>query len=268
LHDNLVAHKVLAQGRHTSDTPKIMQDFPKADLPAWLSLREASAVLGCSYEAVRQRVKRGTLRSRKGNDGLLRVLVEADLVQGDTPPTHHKVSAPTDPPPKADTQGNTRELVDLLAALINRVQIDQDARAAEVERLINENNHLRAERDRLAADLAEERLNRAEVAGKLGQVESESAAYRREAERLAEDLATARAETTSARTAADAADHDRRHSNLLLDELREERRDVAAELARAQADLIAAEEQHRRDITRLKEEIKARRPWWRRLTGR
>jgi hypothetical protein len=242
-----------------------MQDLPKADLPAWLSLREAAVVLGCSYEAVRQRVKRGTLRSRKGNDGLLRVLVETDLVQGDPPPTHHKVSAPTDTPPKADTQGNTRELVDLLAALINRVQIDQDARAAEVERLINENNHLRAERDRLAADLAEERLNRAEVAGKLGRVESESAAYRREAERLAEDLATARAETTSARTA---TDHDRRHSNLLLDELREERRDVAAELARAQADLIAAEEQHRRDITRLKEEIKARRPWWRRLTGR
>jgi hypothetical protein len=245
-----------------------MQDLPKADLPAWLSLREAAAVLGCSYEAVRQRVKRGTLRSRKGNDGLLRVLVETDLVQGDTPPTHHKVSAPTDTPPKADTQGHTRELVDLLAALINRVQIDQDARAAEVERLINENNHLRSERDRLAADLAEERLNRAEVTGKLGQVESESAAYRREAERLAEDLATARAETTSARTAADAADHDRRHSNLLLDELRGERRDVAAELARAQADLTAAEEQHRRDVTRLKEEIRARRSWWRRLFGR
>src|SRR3954471_4481230 len=132
----------------------------------------------------------------------------------------------------------------LLAALINRVQIDQDARAAEVERLIDENNHLRAERDRLAADLAEERLNRAEVAGKLGQVESESAASRREAERLAEDLTTARAETISARTA---ADHDRQHSNLVLDELREERQDVAAELARAQADLTAAEEQHRRD---------------------
>jgi len=99
----------------------------------------------------------------------------------------------------------------------------------------------------------------------LGQVESESAAYRREAERLSEDLATARAETTSARTA---ADHDRQHSNLVLDELREERRDVAAELARAQADLTAAEEQHRRDITRLKEEIKARRSWWRRLIGR
>jgi hypothetical protein len=243
-----------------------MQDLPKADLPAWLSLREAAAVLGCSYEAVLQRVKRGTLRSRKGNDGLLRVLVETDLVQGDPPPTHHKVSAPTDTPPKADTQGNTSELVDLLARLINRVEIDQAARAAEVERLINENNHLRAERDRLAADLAEERLNRAAVAGKLSQVESESAASRWEAERLAEDLATARAETTSVRTA---ADHDRRHSNQLLDELREDRRDVAADLARAQADLAAAEEERRREVERLRAALEdARRPWWRRLMGR
>ena len=243
-----------------------MQDPPKTDLPAWFSLREAAAVLGCSYEAVRQRVKRGTLRSRKGNDGLLRVLVETDLVQGDTPSTHHKVSAPTDTSPKADTQGDTRELVDLLARLINRVEVDQTARAAEVERLINENNHLRSERDRLTADLAEERLNRAEIAGKLGQAESEGAAYRREAERLAEDLATARAETASARIA---ADHDRRHSDQLLDELREERRDIAADLARAKADLAAAEEERRQEVERLRTALEgARRPWWRRLIGR
>jgi hypothetical protein len=266
LHDNLVSSKGLAQGRHTSDTPKIMQDLHKADLPAWLSLREAAAVLGCSYEAVRQRVKRGTLRSRKGNDGLLRVLVETDLVQGDTPPTHHKVSATTDTPPKADPQGDTRELVDLLVRLINRVEVDQVARAAEAERLINENNHLQAERDRLAADLAEERLNRAEVAGKLGQAESESAAYRREAERLAEDLAIAHAETASARIA---ADHDRRHSKQLLDELREERRDIATDLTRAQADLAAAEDERRREVERLRAALEdARRPWWRRLMGR
>ena len=236
-----------------------MQDPPKADLPAWFSLREAAAVLGCSYEAVRQRVKRGTLRSRKGNDGLLRVLVETDLVQGDTPSTHHKVSAPTDTSPKADTQGDTRNLVDLLAVLINRVQIDQIARAAEVERLLNENNYLRAKGDRLATDLTEERLNRAEIIGKLGQAESESAAHRREAERLAEDLAIART----------AADHDRRHSDLLLDELREERRDIAADLARAKADLTAAEDEHRREVEQLRAALEdARRPWWRRLMGR
>src|SRR4051794_16989103 len=48
LHGKRIASKVLAQGRHTSDTPKVMQDPPKVELPAWLSLREASAVLGCS----------------------------------------------------------------------------------------------------------------------------------------------------------------------------------------------------------------------------
>jgi IS30 family transposase len=42
-----------------------------------LPLREAAEVLGVSKDAVRQRVKRGTIRSDKGEDGRVYVYVDA-----------------------------------------------------------------------------------------------------------------------------------------------------------------------------------------------
>lgn len=41
----------------------------------WVTVAEAATALGVSDEAIRQRLKRRSLRSRKGNDGRLRVLL-------------------------------------------------------------------------------------------------------------------------------------------------------------------------------------------------
>jgi excisionase family DNA binding protein len=55
----------------------------------WLTVGEAARVLGVSDEAVRQKAKRRTLRSMKGNDGRLRVLIDVSPTQdqptGDRP---------------------------------------------------------------------------------------------------------------------------------------------------------------------------------------
>lgn len=44
----------------------------------WFPVRDAAAVLGISEDAVRSKIKRRTLRSRKGNDGRVSVLVATD----------------------------------------------------------------------------------------------------------------------------------------------------------------------------------------------
>ena len=48
----------------------------------WLSVHDAASALGISEDAVRSKIKRRTLRSRRGNDGRVSVLV------GDQPSDH------------------------------------------------------------------------------------------------------------------------------------------------------------------------------------
>ena len=51
---------------------------PDADQTgAWLRPDEAASRLGTTVEAVRSRIRRGSLRSQRGNDGRIRVLVDA-----------------------------------------------------------------------------------------------------------------------------------------------------------------------------------------------
>jgi hypothetical protein len=45
--------------------------------PVWMPLNEAALRLGISSEAVRARIRRGQLESRRGNDGRVSVLVSA-----------------------------------------------------------------------------------------------------------------------------------------------------------------------------------------------
>jgi hypothetical protein len=54
-----------------------------------MSLRQAAEVLGVSKDAIRQRVRRGTLRSEKGEDGRVYVYLDAtaDAVQYEAPQT-------------------------------------------------------------------------------------------------------------------------------------------------------------------------------------
>src|SRR5690242_17763532 len=52
----------------------------------WLTVADAARSLGVSDEAIRQKVKRRTLRAMKGNDGRLRVLIDTSSTQ-DRPKT-------------------------------------------------------------------------------------------------------------------------------------------------------------------------------------
>src|SRR5689334_19203584 len=123
----------------------------------WMTIAEAARLLGVSDEAVRQKVKRRTLRARKGNDGRLQVMVET---QGQ----------PKAGQPKA-TQDNTGE-INALREHVQTLREDKERLSAEVQRLRDDraaaDDRADAERDRLLADHAaavsklEERLLNAE----------------------------------------------------------------------------------------------------------
>src|SRR3954464_10949972 len=65
------------------------------DGPGLLTLTEAAARTGYSRDALRQRIRRGTLGSSKGNDGQIRIHARA---LGDLPPA----DLPTDDQGQAD----------------------------------------------------------------------------------------------------------------------------------------------------------------------
>ena len=70
----------------------------------WVSVRDAAAALGLSEDAIRSKVKRRTLRARKGNDGRVLVLVGDQPI--DRPPTigrplgDQPIDRPTAPTPE------------------------------------------------------------------------------------------------------------------------------------------------------------------------
>lgn len=75
--------------RPTTDRPTdpaaLMIDRPTE--PRWLPITEAAIELGLSREALRGKVKRRTIRSRKGNDGKVLVLVDDRPTCDDDRPT-------------------------------------------------------------------------------------------------------------------------------------------------------------------------------------
>ena len=79
-----------------------------------MSLRQAAEVLGVSKDAVRQRVRRGTLRSEKGEDGRVYVYVVAS--EDDTADAVHSEGELTD------------ELRDRIRYLERQVEEERDAR--------------------------------------------------------------------------------------------------------------------------------------------
>jgi hypothetical protein len=111
----------------------------------WLTV---ARVLGVSDEAVRQKAKRRTLRSMKGNDGRLRVLIDVSPTQ----------DQPTGDRPKENqnTTGEINALQEHVQTL--REQLEQQ-RADHV-----------AERDRLNLEIDRGQLNVEQIRGELGRV--------------------------------------------------------------------------------------------------
>ena len=135
---------------------------------SWLDKRQAARVLGLSADGVRKRAIRGLIEHRKANDGTLRYLIPADMVE-EVSENRPQTSAETSSPVSGQA-ADTALLVEI-ARLEERL-------AAETRR----SSELQGRLDRLETSLELERA-RADAA---------LAAERSRADRLAAELALAR----------------------------------------------------------------------------
>jgi multidrug efflux pump subunit AcrB len=119
----------------------------------WLTVSAAASRLGLTPDGVKSRIRRGTLRSRLGNNRRLLVAVpvnaSADRFTDMSKDSVADVSADT-------VNGHTDMLVQL-ARLEERLAVQASAHARERQVLETVIVDLRGERDRLAAELAEAR---------------------------------------------------------------------------------------------------------------
>ena len=140
------------------DTSGMTADDPGRTMSGWLTLTEAAALTGHTREAIRQRVRRGSLPAVKGNDGVLRVGAR-DLA--DLPPPDATVVD------RADTGDTTVDAA--LAALVATVaDLRTTLDKSRADHLVD---HGRAERAEAQAAAAEAR--EAEVRTRVSQVERE-----------------------------------------------------------------------------------------------
>jgi hypothetical protein len=195
-----------------------------------VSLAEAARLLGVTSDAVRQRIRRGSLLATRDNYGRLQVFLpdletvrEGDEAAGRTDRTRtdmavsHAYGQPND----------ANALRELVATL--REQLEKAEASAE------------RERERLEADLAREREGRERA-------EQEARAER---DRLLEE---ARAEREA----------ERRERAALLEQVRA----ATDRLAALQVEQEGDRERHASELAALRAEIEAlRRPWWRRMLG-
>jgi hypothetical protein len=106
---------------------------PDANQSLHLTVIEAAERLGISVEAVRGRIKRGTLRSEKGSDGTVFVFVDANQPR---PDASQSTDRPTD---KSELVADLRERVEDLKEQLERAnERDRENRrllAAALERI-------------------------------------------------------------------------------------------------------------------------------------
>src|SRR4051812_12264490 len=123
-----------------------------------LSIAEAASALGLTTEAVRTRIKRGRLESRRGNDGRTLVLVPRSQVEA--APSQHSLN----------DDGATPEAIQVLKEQLDRALSERDQARSDIEvwRTRTEEERLgrvRAETERDAArseqKLIERELERA-----------------------------------------------------------------------------------------------------------
>jgi chromosome segregation ATPase len=216
-----------------------------------IDVLEAARRLGVTPDAVRAKLRRGTLEGYRDNSGNWRIVsndTTADTtpepVRHDTDTTRHDVVSP--------------DLARLLKALVERIEADhvrlikeRDAARAEAQEARAEADHAKADQVRMAQTMAELHADRARLT-----VELEHA--RQDADRQRADHA---AELEQVR---DELERSRQDAGLWRDETDRER----ARIANLQADAEHTE----REMTRLQMELKqaeqARRRWWHRWLKR
>ena len=122
----------------------------------WLTYRQLAEKLGTSAEGARRRAQRGRWTRQRGNDGLARVLVPEDALDGQRP-----VRAPS---VRSDSAGASSESLSLIEALRAHVATLEEqlaaaeARASEDTAALREHNAtLKADFEKLEVLLAAER---------------------------------------------------------------------------------------------------------------
>jgi hypothetical protein len=118
---------------------------------AWCTLREAGERLNLSRGALRRRIARGLLEHRKSNDGMVRVLIPSELEPA--PGQAGQARAGSVPPGHGHLLGQLAEA--RVEAALARGELAAEARRSTD--LLGVISDLRADRDRLAAELAEAR---------------------------------------------------------------------------------------------------------------
>lgn len=129
---------------------------------AWMTLREAAARTGHTKDAIRQRVRRRSLRATKGNDGVVRVSAR-DLA--DLPPP--------DAFPDATTDDHGQAHMDALAATL-------DGLRTTLDKTMDNLGHTRSALDAARADhlVAHGRAERAEAEAAASRTRAEAAEAR------------------------------------------------------------------------------------------
>jgi hypothetical protein len=123
----------------------------------WLTVSAAASRLGLTPDGVKSRIRRGTLRSRLGNNRRLLVAVPVSVSAEHSTDGVSERSTDISADGVADTVNGHADLLVQLARLEERLAAQASAHARERQVLENVIVDLRGERDRLAAELAEAR---------------------------------------------------------------------------------------------------------------
>ena len=128
------------------------EDSPtdNGEAATWTGVDEAATRLGLSKDAVRKRIRRGSLESRRGNDGSVRVLVAPTTRLG----------------PVLDTAGHGADASGTTALLVENARLAERL-AAEERRSADLSASLELERARADAALAAERSRADRLAAEL-----------------------------------------------------------------------------------------------------
>lgn len=169
-----------------------------------LTIPEAAALVGCSTEAIRQKIRRGVLSSVKGNDGRVRLrLTDADVeaMQAGRPyirPSGQLSERPAERP--SDQPSEQAAVIKALEDHVQTLREQAERERAERERLLDE----LAERDRRIeqartehrAEIETERQRGRDLADRLDQAQrdrlTDAEQHRAETAALREKLAAER----------------------------------------------------------------------------
>ena len=132
-------------GRRAAVASMDDRDRPRDD-PGLLTLTEAAARSGHTRIALRQRVRRGTLPSIKGNDGVVRI--RAADVDGL-------------PPPDAATDDQDQPEAEAVAAALDAMRQAMDDTRADRDRAWSSLDHVRSDLEAARSSLAAESLRAA-----------------------------------------------------------------------------------------------------------